>query len=72
MEDGDVMDIRAGDELVMKKCHPGCGSSRMKVLRAGADFKLSCMGCGRIIMIPRSKCEKSIKDIIRNAASEKG
>ncbi len=66
------MDIRAGDELVMKKSHPGCGSCRMKVLRAGADFKLSCTGCGHIIMMPRSKCEKSIKDVIRDVTSEKG
>ena len=66
------MDIRAGDVLEMKKDHPGCGSSRMKVLRAGADFKLSCMGCGRVIMIPRPKCEKSIKSVIRDDAAEKG
>lgn len=66
------MDIRAGDMLEMKKDHPGCGSSRMKVLRAGADFKLSCVGCGRVIMIPRTKCEKSIKSVIREVTEEKG
>lgn len=66
------MDIRAGDVLEMKKDHPGCGSSRMKVLRAGADFKLSCMGCGHIIMISRPKCEKSIKSVIRDVTEEKG
>lgn len=66
------MDIRAGDVLEMKKCHPGCGSSRMKVLRAGADFRLSCMGCGHVIMIPRPKCEKSIKSIIRDITDENG
>lgn len=58
------MDISVGDVLVMKKQHPGCGSDRMKVMRVGADFKLTCMGCGRTFMTPRSKCEKKIKTVI--------
>lgn len=65
------MDIEAGDILVMKKEHPGCGSNRMRVIRAGADFKLSCEGCGRTFMTPRSKCEKKIKSVLRDQA-EKG
>ena len=65
------MDVRAGDILEMKKEHPGCGSSRMKVIRAGADFKLSCMGCGHMIMIARSKCEKNIRAVIHEDADEK-
>lgn len=61
-----ALDIRAGDVLVMKKEHPGCGSNKMRVLRAGADFKLTCSGCGRTFMIPRSKCEKKVVDILRD------
>lgn len=60
------MDIRIGDILLMKKEHP-CGSKRMIVLRSGADFKLRCDGCGHEILTPRSKCEKKIKSIIREA-----
>lgn len=59
-----MVDISVGDVLIMKKKHPGCGSDRMKVLRIGADFKLTCMGCGRTFMIARSKCEKKIKSVI--------
>lgn len=59
------MEINAGDVLVMKKNHPGCGSNQMKVLRSGADFKLSCMGCGHSFMISRAKCEKKIKTVLR-------
>ena len=66
------MDIAAGDILVMKKEHPGCGINRMKVLRVGADFKLSCEGCGRTFMTARSKCEKKIKSVIRDIAEEEG
>lgn len=58
------MDIIKGDILVMKKNHP-CGSNKMSVLRSGMDFKLRCEGCGREFMIPRSKAEKNVKQIIR-------
>ncbi len=65
------MDIQKGDTLVMKKKHP-CGSNEMLVLRTGMDFKLRCAGCGREFMIPRSKGEKNIKNIIRNGGSADG
>ena len=58
------MDIRVGDVLTMKKAHP-CGGTRFAVLRVGMDFRLRCTGCGREIMTPRSKAEKSIKRIER-------
>lgn len=58
------MDIQAGDILQMKKNHP-CGSFEWSVLRVGMDFRLRCLGCGREMMIPRSKAEKSIKKIIK-------
>lgn len=56
------MDIQVGDVLVMKKQHP-CGSGEWKTLRVGMDFKLRCLGCGREMMIPRSKAEKAIKQV---------
>ena len=62
------MDIIKGDRLVMKKKHP-CGSNEMIVLRSGMDFKLRCVGCGREFMIPRSKAEKNVKTVIREAES---
>lgn len=58
------MDVRVGDILHMKKAHP-CGSSAFVVLRTGMDFRLRCNGCGREIMVVRSKAEKSIKKIER-------
>ena len=59
------MDVRLGDILVMKKDHP-CGSRRWLVLRTGMDFRLRCTGCGHEVMLPRSKAEKSIRQILRN------
>ena len=58
-----------GDVVKLKKAHP-CGSSEWEILRVGADFKLRCTGCGREFMTPRSKCEKKIKSVIRNAVEE--
>ena len=60
------MDVRLNDILVMKKNHP-CGENRFLVLRIGMDFKLRCMGCGREFMSPRSKIEKNIKKVVREA-----
>lgn len=58
------MDIRVGDILTMKKQHP-CGAKTWRVLRTGADFRLRCEGCGREVMLPRSKAEKNIKAVQR-------
>lgn len=58
------MDVRVGDKLLMKKNHP-CGENIFDVLRVGMDFRVRCVGCGREVMVPRSKIEKNIKKIMR-------
>ena len=58
------MDIQVGDVLTMKKEHP-CGSRQWQVLRTGADFKLRCLGCGHEVMGPRSKFERSVRQVQR-------
>jgi hypothetical protein len=62
------VDIIKGDILVMKKNHP-CGNNQMLVLRSGMDFKLRCTKCQREFMVPRSKAEKNVKKIVREAES---
>ena len=57
------MDVQVGDVIRMKKPHP-CGSLEFTVLRVGMDFKIRCNGCGREVMLPRSKAEKSIRKIL--------
>ena len=61
------MDIRVQDILVMKKAHP-CGDKRWEVLRTGMDFRLRCLGCGHEVMLPRSKAEKNIRQVLRDGA----
>lgn len=58
------MDIQLGDVLVMKKLHP-CGSREWEVLRTGADLKLRCLGCGRVVMGARSNFEKNVRQVRR-------
>ncbi|MDD6193832.1 MAG: DUF951 domain-containing protein [Lachnospiraceae bacterium] len=59
------MDIQISDIVTMKKEHP-CGSNQWEVLRVGADFKIKCMGCGHLVMLPRKKLEKNIKEVTKS------
>ena len=65
------MDIRVGDKLLMKKKHP-CGANTFSVLRIGMDFRLKCDGCGREVMVPRTKAEKSLKKKNKNSRRRQG
>ena len=56
------MDIAVGSIVTLKKQHP-CGSKEFKVQRVGADFKLECLGCGSVLLLPRSKVEKNVRGI---------
>ena len=59
------MDVQVGDILVMTTEHP-CGTKQWLVLRSGMDFRLRCTGCGHELMLPRSKAEKNIRQILRD------
>ncbi len=63
------MELKAfgvGDTLNMKKPH-ACDSKskKMLVLMAGSDVKVRCEGCGREMILPRVKLERSIKSVTR-------
>lgn len=55
--------FKVGIHVVMKKGHP-CGSNEWVILRYGADVKLKCINCSRIVMIERPKFLKQVKKII--------
>ena len=55
--------IELGDKVMLKKGHP-CGANEWEVIRVGADIKVKCLGCGRIVMMPRKTYIKSVKKII--------
>lgn len=56
--------FKIGDVVRLKKQHP-CGSSDWEITRTGIDFGLKCLGCGRRVMIPRPKFERSVREIKR-------
>ena len=58
-----IVKFEAGDILEMKKPHP-CGERKFRVLRAGSDVRLMCLGCGRDMTLPRIKLEKNIKKVV--------
>ncbi len=63
------MELKVGDLVTMKKKHP-CGSFQWEVLRVGMDVRLRCVGCGRQVMLLRSRAEKGIKSVERHIEAE--
>lgn len=64
------MDLRLGDIVQCKKNHP-CGSDQWEILRVGMDFRIRCLGCERVVMMPRNKFEKTVKKIVQRKEEEK-
>ena len=62
------MDYNIGDIVKTKKQHP-CGSKEGEVTRVGVDFKLKCIGCGHVVMLPREKALKIITKKIEKGAN---
>lgn len=59
------LDIRVGDRVRLRKPHP-CGGYLWRVVRIGADIGIRCQKCGRRLMLPRGKLEKSVKAVLRD------
>ena len=57
-------EIRLGDVVQTRKQHP-CGTNEWTVIRTGADIKIRCGGCGRIVMMDRETFLKRRKKILR-------
>jgi hypothetical protein len=60
--------ISVGDRVRLRKPHP-CGSDTWEVLRTGADIRIKCLGCGRVVLLPRPKFERRVKAFLRDEAS---
>ena len=59
--------LRAGDVVQMKKAHP-CGSDVWEVLMAGADVRIKCIKCGRVVLLDRVKFNSRLKKRLKTAA----
>ncbi|WP_439425412.1 DUF951 domain-containing protein [Oenococcus alcoholitolerans] len=57
------MDYRLNSIVEMKKKH-ACGANDWKVIRLGADIKIECRNCHRVLLLTREKFNKSLKKIL--------
>ena len=54
-----------GTIVEFKKPHPcTMRSKQFEVIRLGADIKVRCLGCNKIIMLARKDFEERIKRIV--------
>ena len=58
-----LVKYQVGDLVKMRKVHP-CGGDVWEVMRTGIDFRIKCVKCGRVVMLPRNKFEKSVKSVV--------
>ena len=49
-----------GDKVITKKKHP-CGGDVWTIVRWGADVKIKCDKCGRVVLMPVETFRKSVK-----------
>ena len=54
---------QVGQTIKTKKPHP-CGSDLWTIIRAGADYKIKCQGCGRLVMLSYEDLKKRIKQVL--------
>ncbi len=50
------------DQIIKTKKNHACGCNEWKVIRIGADIKLECCQCKRIIMMHSYDLDKKIKN----------
>ncbi|MBM3144493.1 MAG: DUF951 domain-containing protein [Chloroflexi bacterium] len=55
-------DLSMHDIVRLRKPHP-CGSYEWKVVRLGADIRLECLGCQRLVMLSRRKLAQRVKNV---------
>ncbi len=60
-------EIRMYDVVEMRKKHP-CGSYEWTVVRIGADIKMKCSVCGRVVMLDRAEFLRRRKKLIRQGS----
>ena len=60
-------EILQGDVIRTRKPHP-CGGDEWTVVRTGADIKIRCNRCGRLIMMDRDTFIKRKKSLVSRPA----
>ena len=60
-------EILQGDVIRTRKPHP-CGGDEWTVVRTGADIKIRCSRCGRLVMMDRDTFIKRKKALVSRPA----
>ena len=60
-------EILQGDVIRARKPHP-CGGDEWTVVRTGADIKIRCCRCGRLVMMDRDTFIKRKKALVSRPA----
>ena len=63
-----VEQINLGDVVLTRKPHP-CGGNEWTVTRTGADIKIRCNTCGRVVMLDRERFLRQRKTLVRPGQS---
>ena len=54
-----VVPFAVGDVVTLRKPHP-CGGSEWEIKRVGADLGMTCLKCGRRIMVDRFDIQRRL------------
>lgn len=55
-----------GDIVTTKKNHP-CGGNEWTIVRVGADVKIKCNKCGRVVMLDLEDFKKRVIKVVRGS-----
>lgn len=55
-----MITFQVGDNVVTRKPH-ACGGNKWTVTRVGADYKIKCDKCGRVVMMTSDAFHKAVK-----------
>lgn len=58
----DLTQLTLNTVVETKKPHP-CGGRLWKIVRTGADYKIRCLACGRVVMLTPDELKKRVKRI---------
>ncbi len=66
-----ITEFSTGDTVEMKKPH-ACGGNEWLITRTGADIKLKCLRCERLIMMDRLDFLKRAKRVTARGGEDNG
>ncbi len=60
--------LNVGDVVEMRKEHP-CGGKEWEIHRVGADIGITCLTCGRRVLLTRRDFTRQVKKFVRRGTT---